>query len=37
MRLVRVASLTVNGDMIFLLWGGMVRVCVATDMRRRED
>ena len=25
MRLVRVVSLTVNGDMLSLLWGGMVR------------
>ena len=25
MRLVRVISLTVNGDMLSLLWGGMVR------------
>ena len=25
MGLVRVASLTVNGDMLSLLWGGMVR------------
>ena len=25
MRLVRVGSLTVNGDMLSLLWGGMVR------------
>ena len=25
MRLVRVVSLTVNGDMFSLLWGGMVR------------
>ena len=25
MRLVRVASLTVNGDMLSLLWSGMVR------------
>ena len=31
MRLVRVVSLTVNGDMLSLLWGGMVsgldRIC----------
>ena len=25
MRLVRVGSLTVHGDMLSLLWGGMVR------------
>ena len=25
MRLVRVGLLTVNGDMLSLLWGGMVR------------